>query len=129
MLIKYSEELYAQMEAQLENINGSLKEAIQNLTESLFCITTALNLLKRFIHEHPFKDPEDEVDFFKHVKPRFYSWYIYVVELYHILSAVPSGTDQMIRDYFMDELKIINRYFTIHQFYYQYFLRISRNMR
>ncbi|WP_276348951.1 RteC domain-containing protein [Daejeonella sp. JGW-45] len=123
MLIKYTEELYAQMEAQLENINGSLKEAIQNLTESLFCITTTLNHLKKFIQEHPFKDPEDEIDFFKNIKPRFYCWYIYVIELYQILSAVPSGTDQMIRDFFMDELKIINRYFTIHQFYYQYFLR------
>lgn len=123
MLVEYSEKLYTQMEVQLENINGSLNEAIQNLTESLYCITATLNLLKQLIKEHPFEDSDAEINFFKKIKPRFYCWYIYVVELYNILSAVPVGTDQMIRDYFMDELKIINRYFTIHQFYYQYFLR------
>lgn len=123
MLVEYSEKLYVQMETQLENINGSLKESVQNLTESLYCITTALGVLKKFIKEHPFKDSTAEIDFFKKVKPKFYCWYIYVVELYHILSVVPVGTDQMIRDYFMDELKLINRYFTIHQFHYQYFLR------
>ena len=71
MLIKYTEELYSQMEAQLENINGSLKEAIQNLTESLYCITTTLELLKRFIREHPFEDSLAEIDFFKKIKPKF----------------------------------------------------------
>ena len=123
MLINYTTKLYSQMEAQLENINGSLKEAVQNLTESLYCITTTLALLKKFVREHPFEDSEAEIEFFKNIKPKFYCWYIYVVELHNILSALPVGTDQMIRDYYLNEMSVIKRFFTMHEFHYQYYLR------
>lgn len=111
------------MEDQLNSINGSLKESTTNLTESLYCITGTLEQLKKHVQEHPFESEQEQIDFFKNTKPRFYCWYIYVIELHHILLTVPVGTDQMIRDYFMDELKLVNRYFTLHQFYYQYFVR------
>ena len=115
--------LYAGMQTQLEHINGSLKVSVQNLTSSLVCIASTLELLKAFIREHPFENPEAEIHFFKYTKPRFYCWYIYVVELHNILATVPVGTDQMIRDYYMDELGIINRCFKIYSFSYQYYLQ------
>src|SRR3546814_5431501 len=40
----------------------------------------------------------------------------------HILSAVPVGTDQMVRDYYMNELGVINRFIRQHAFGYEYYL-------
>ncbi|TCC95005.1 RteC domain-containing protein [Pedobacter hiemivivus] len=123
MSVNHMELLYAGMQTQLEHINGSLKASVQNLTSSLVCIASTLELLKAFIREHPFETPDAEIYFFKYTKPRFYCWYIYVVELHNILATVPVGTDQMLRDYYMDELGIINRCFKVYSFSYQYYLQ------
>lgn len=123
MLTHEIEKLYSRMLEQLEGINGSLKDSVQNLTESLFCIALAMNALKNLVSQNPFGSPAEEITFFKYTKPRFYCWYIYTVELHNILSAVPVGTDQMVRNYFMDELGMVNRCFNIYSFAYQYYLK------
>lgn len=122
MSVNHLEQIYSGMQAQLEHINGSLRASIQNLTSSLVCIASTMDRLKAFIREHPFENSQAEILFFKYTKPRFYCWYIYAIELHNILANVPVGTDQMIRDYFMDELGIINRCFKTYSFSYQYYL-------
>lgn len=122
MLTKYTEELYSGMREQLETLNGSINESVKELTTSLSCIASTMERLKQLIRANPFEGPEDEILFFKYTKPRFYRWHIYVVELHNILSAVPVGTDQMIRDYYMNELAMVNRCFRIYAFTYQYYL-------
>ncbi|WGQ08967.1 RteC domain-containing protein [Pedobacter gandavensis] len=121
MSAEFIEKLYAGMQVQLENINGTLKEPVHNLTSSLDCITSTLERIKVFIRENPFETTEAEIYFFKYTKPRFYCWYIYVIELNNIIATVPIGTDQMIRDYYMEELSIVNRCFKIYSFSYQYY--------
>lgn len=123
MLKQDTEALYADMLEQLDRINGSLKESVQNLTDSLFCITSTMGKLKRMVGQSTFGSQQEEIHFFKYTKPKFYCWYIYVVELHNILSAVPVGTDQMVRNYFMDELGMVNRCFNIYSFAYQYYLK------
>jgi hypothetical protein len=118
-----TERLYSGMLEQLEKINGSIKESVKNLTDSLFCVASVMEQLKRFVRSNPFSDEGDEIEFFKYTKPRFYAWYIYLVELHNVLLTVPIGTDQMIRDYYMDELGTVNRCFRIYSFAYQYYLK------
>lgn len=108
---------------ELENFNGSIKGSIENLSASLTLIRETLQSLREYLCVNPFSSKEQEIAFFKHTKPRFYSWQIYCIELHHILAAVPIGTDQMIRDYYMNELNILDRFFKLHAFYYQYYLR------
>lgn len=122
MEIKDTEKLYSGMLRQLDKINGSIKESVQNLTASLSCVALVMNQLKHGVKASPFSDDQQEITFFKYTKPRFYCWYIYIVELHNILCGVPVGTDQMIRDYYMDELGIVNRCFRIYSFNYQYYL-------
>lgn len=97
------EELFSTMLGELETINGSMKESVHNLDESLSCITTTIDQLKHLVRRHPFADEQEEIFFFKYTKPRFCSWSVYVVELHHILTSVPVGTDQMIRDYYFSD--------------------------
>nr|WP_068891028.1 RteC domain-containing protein [Pedobacter panaciterrae] len=122
MLENFVENLYCDLYKQLESINGSLKDPIKNLTASLLCISSVLNELKRYISVHGFETEQDEIRFFKYVKPRFYCWHIYVIELNNLVAATPIGTEQMLKDYYLDELKVINRCFSLYQFNYQYYL-------
>ncbi|MDR2269530.1 MAG: RteC domain-containing protein [Sphingobacterium sp.] len=123
MLAKEIETRYTNMIEELENFNGSIKGSIENLSASLTLIRETLQSLREYLCVNPFSSKEQEIAFFKHTKPRFYSWQIYCIELHHILAAVPIGTDQMIRDYYMNELNILDRFFKLHAFYYQYYLR------
>lgn len=116
------ENLYSGMLEQLGYINGSIKESVQNLNESLSCIADTINELRERIRRHPFEDETDEINFFKYTKPRFCAWQTYVVELHKILSSVPVGTDQMVRDYYMEEIGVVNRFFRLHAFHHQYYV-------
>ena len=122
MTRKDTETLYADMLEQLETINGSVRGHIQNLTESLYCTVSALNRLRELVRAHKFPNDDAEIDFFKYQKPHIHCWHIYVIELHHILVGVPVGTDKEIRDYYTDELGIINRFFRRYPFQYQYYL-------
>lgn len=127
MLAKETENLYSGMLEQLGDINGSIRESVQSLSASLSCIAVTINDLKERIRRHPFEDDHDEIAFFKYTKPRFFSWNIYVVELHHILTSTPVGTDQMIRDYYIGEMEVFHRFFRQHAFHYQYYLQDEKS--
>lgn len=123
MLATEIESKYAILIEELENINGSIKESEENLSASLLLIRESLQSLKEYIRINRFSNDEQEITFFKYTKPRFYCWQIYYIELHHILTNVPIGTEQMITDYYNGELSIVERFLKLHAFYYQYYLR------
>ncbi|MGB3108274.1 RteC domain-containing protein [Sphingobacterium siyangense] len=131
MLSREIENLYSAMLKQLDEINGSLRDSIKNLGESLLLIKSTVTSLRQYIRNHPFINDQQEISFFKYTKPRFAAWQIYCVELNNIISSVPIGTDEMIKEYYENELSIIDRFFKVYAFYYQYYLKneISNDQR
>lgn len=120
---KEIDSLYSEMLDQLQEINGSVQSSIVNLGASLSIMKDAMRSLKTHIQVQSFLNEEQEITFFKYVKPRFAAWQAYYIELHNILSSTPIGTDQMIRDYYIYELGIIDRFFKINAFYYQYYIK------
>jgi hypothetical protein len=121
-LSKFADELYNQMEEQLKKVNNSIDSGISKLAESMHTVTTQLNSLKKFVKENGFLNDQEEIKCFKIIYPKFYSWYIYLSEEFNITTNVPIGTEQMIRDYYLQEIALIKRYFNQNQFSYQYYL-------
>ncbi len=118
----FIENMYSNMLEKLSFINGSTRESLQKLNESLSCIANTINELRESLKHRPSEDETDEINFFKYTKPRFCAWQTYVVELHKILSSVPVGTDQMVRDYYIEEIGVVNRFFRFHAFHYQYYV-------
>jgi hypothetical protein len=121
-LIEKADLLYVGLEEQLIVIDASIETPLKKLSDSLFIIYNALADLKALLTEIPFNNSSDEIRFFKQVKPKFYRWYICKMEIYNIQAAVPVGTDDMIRDYYMKELTLIKRNFNQQPFEFQYYL-------
>lgn len=121
-LLKFSEQMYGELEDQLETINESLSSGFEKFSDSLYATTKDIIELKKTISEHQFENEMQEMAFFKNVFPKFYARLIYSSEEYNIALTIPEGTDQMIRDYYLQELAIVKRNFNHHQFAYQYFL-------
>src|SRR5690606_26040183 len=78
--------------------------------------------VQQLVKTNPFKDDQAEIYFFKYIKPKFQSWHIYIVELHHVISMIPISTDQVIKKYYLHELKVISRFFKRYALYYQYYL-------
>lgn len=94
---------------------------VRRLTSALNAISAALSRLKQHLREIPFLDQQQEIDFFKNDKPLFIAEQVYAVELYTIETGKPLVDDQLIRTYYEQELRYIKRFFTQHQFLYQYY--------
>lgn len=117
------EKLYADMIGQLESIHEPIKgSSVENLGDRLACTLKTLVSLREIVRREPFNNDEDEIHFYKYIKPRFQCWHIYVIELHHLVTGVPVGTDKMIRNYYLEEFKAIDRFLKRYAFAYQYYL-------
>ncbi len=118
---EFIEDLYSKLtEALHESI---LKEPnlTKRLAASLDKIRSTLQALKSNIEVEPFSTSANEIEFFKHTKPKFYALFIYELERYHIEINKPLSTNQDLLAYYHEELHSVQRFFRQNQFLYQYF--------
>lgn len=73
------------------------------------------------MEKHPFKDTQEQIDFFKYVKPSIYQWQIYHTELYTVETGFPLGDTEKQIAYLSQELRYTERFFQQYAFFYQYF--------
>jgi len=122
MLPQYAKQEYLRMEDELEAIaKDHRNEPLQRMTAALQCARHTLDRLMDHLNRNPFRDKQEEILFFKSVKPRFYCHYIFEVMLYNLVSGAPLGDPQLLRAYYLDELRFIQRDFRQQSFLYQYF--------
>jgi len=121
---KFVDELYYKLEGELIGLGNTTEFYPRRLA----AISSALKELKEHILLEGFLTDWDEIMFFKFIKPRFYMLYIYEVEFFNLISGVPVGTDDMVRDYYISELSFIKRFYSLHSFLYDYYSREEEAM-
>nr|WP_121271728.1 RteC domain-containing protein [Pedobacter schmidteae] len=89
--------------------------------ESISLINAFLAVVRERVTMVAFKDQLEEIYFFKFEKPEYYALKIYEVSLFGILNQRPVGTDEMLRDYYLEELTFISRFFKQYSFLYEYY--------
>jgi len=94
---------------------------INRLSSSLNCVAIALDKLKTWVDEQGFESEAAEIEFFKVHKPRFYCWKIYLVEQYGIVNNLPKGSSEMQRQYYLNELALLERTHNQHRQIWQYY--------
>ena len=113
--------LYEKME---DRIKGVREESFPLLKETSQCITICeetLKELKKQMEKHPLKDAKDEVEFFKEMKPKFYSQFIYYVKIFHIEINRPTASDKVQTSYLESHLMRIKHFFDNNLDFYQYY--------
>lgn len=113
--------LLKQLEQDLEQSSFQTDGPLEKLTKALKLIRQALNKLKSFVQEYPFKSQPEQIIFFKYTKPSVYQWQIYYTELYTIENGFPFGDAERQIDYLTQELHYIERFFQQYAFLYQYY--------
>lgn len=108
-MIQFTSRLKKEIDVKIEQIECSEVSAVTKSLEASRLLADAFNQLKTFIISYNFQDEEEEILFFKEIKPRFCFRLIYYRKIYNIEMNRPAGTDNQ-REYLCEILNDINRY-------------------
>ena len=120
MINEFSRRLQEQLELDLENLGYQAVSPLTKFNSSIGLIREALKKLKAYFDDHPC-DKEEEIYFFKYIKPNIYRWKIYYSELYTIEENLPTGSVDEQINHLKQENYHIERFFGQYQFQYQYY--------
>lgn len=106
---------------QLQRIDLEENNIITKAQKSIVCIKCTLSKLKIFIMNYTFKNEEEEILFFKEIKPGILSQLIYYVKINNIESKRPMGSLDIQQNYLFRELEKLTLYFNSHLEFYRYY--------
>ena len=120
------------MQEYFENIIETLQENIRELSMEIdnpivfseLAVKLSLDTLselKKYVLEHPFQNIEDEIWFFKNIKPKILSKLIYHNSVFRIETKKPNGGEKIIRKYYEAQLAKLKNYFENNLEFYKYY--------
>lgn len=112
----------------LKNLNEQLNftdleidDPIQRSESAINIIINSIEKLKVIFEKEKPKSIEQEIDFFKNIKPKFTSKLIYYNAIYKIETKKPYGGERIVRKYLNNELDKLKRYFDNNLDFYKYY--------
>ena len=108
-MIQFIYSLKKEVDVKVEQIECSEVSVITKSLEAPRVLADAFKQLKLFVLSHNFKNDDDEISFFKEIKPRLCFRLIYYRKVYNIEMNRPIGIDKQ-REYLCDILNDINKY-------------------
>lgn len=106
---EYVTKLRKETDELVDCIESSEGNILKKSVEASHVLAEAFNQLKSFIASYEFKNEEEEITFFKEIKPKFCYRLIYYRKLYNIEMNRPAGSEKQ-REYLNGELDEINKY-------------------
>jgi len=120
-VIEYCQKLITELDEETNFYSSEIGDTLQ-LSEKLIELTLKkISLLKRFIDDKGFEKTEDEIYFFKELKPKIVSKLIYYNAIYKIESKRPYGGERNIKKYLNNELSKLKRFFDNNLEFYKYY--------
>jgi hypothetical protein len=124
-MIEETTRLYANMNEELEVIAMTSDNILQRAERSYFVVEHSLKELKEYILSYTFKDKDEEIKFFKEIKPMFLAELIYFMEVYQVESwKSPVGRHEEIAHYGLGA-KRVDFYFKRYNELYTYYRKGS----
>jgi len=108
-MIQFTSRLKNEVDAEIEQIERAEINTMAKSLEASRVLRKAFKQLKAFILSYNFQGDEEEILFFKEIKPRLCFRLIYYQKLYNIEMDRPTGIDKQ-REYLTEILNDINRY-------------------
>ena len=110
-MIQFISSLKKEVDLKIEQIECSEVSVITKSFEASLVLADAFNQLKAFILSYTFESEDEEIMFFKEIKPRLCFRLIYYRKIYNIEMNRPIGVDKQ-REYLNEILNDINKYNT-----------------
>lgn len=118
---EFSNNLYDQLENELTEIGINYANILDSSRELYLKIIPLIKSLKQFIIKYKFENKNEEIHFFKNIKPKFLSKLVYYQKIFNIQSRLPIGMRSDINSYYLKQLESINNYFNDNQDFIRYY--------
>jgi hypothetical protein len=115
------EKWLVELQAEIAMLDSEAIAPTERLKHTLPLIAGVINDIKAEVIENGFAVEEEEIYFFKHIKPAFYALQLFELSLHDLVIRKPMGTMEMITAFFEDELLYISRFFKTNAFHYYYY--------
>jgi hypothetical protein len=125
---RIAEKFHAALESQLAAAMLNGQSPTEQYRSSILICKKAMTKMKRFISNYAFEDVKEEINFFKEIKPLFYSKYIYFINVYNYLIQYPAGGEEAVKAYINFHLADLQRFFDNNKAFYQYYRSGSTQM-
>lgn len=116
-----TERFFNAMENQLSEITSNGESPIEQYRLSIRICKKAMSKLKSYVASYAFESLGEEIHFFKEVKPKFYSKYIYYINVYNFLTQKPTGGENIQTDYIKMHLFELKTFFDHNRAFYSYY--------
>lgn len=116
-----SNQLLIELNEQLQFIDIEIDDKIKRCEKAIEVIIKGIEKLKKLFIKENFKTQEQEINFFKNVKPKFTSKLIFYNAVYKIETKKPYGGERIVKKYFNNELDKLKRYFDNNLDFYKYY--------
>lgn len=116
----FIENIYKDLNVSLSNIERKTINKIQTSQEIVAAYYESLLALKSFVSQYTFKSEQEEIHFFKQVKPSLLGELLYHNKIIEIEINIPPGTDEDVINYYNCHIQHITRFFKKHKDFYQY---------
>ncbi|WP_165045284.1 RteC domain-containing protein [Dysgonomonas sp. ZJ709] len=118
---KYTNKLMQDLNNQLKLIDSEKESAFVKAPNAIRLLENAFVELKVFITEYNFNDEEEEIHFFKVVKPQLFSKLIYYRKVYGIETMKPNGSIDSQKLYLKAGLDHLKAFFDRNSDFYKYY--------
>lgn len=118
---QFVKELQQEMRNALEKVSITSTNSLQQAERSYFALNGILRKLREFIHGYEFRNKEEEIRFFKEIRPFFSKELIFHNEYYHLEANRPIGDPDVIKDYYRRETERVRIYLQRNQTLYNYY--------
>ncbi|MCG6189974.1 RteC domain-containing protein [Maribellus maritimus] len=109
-MVKYVTKLRKEMDDAIDRIESSDSNILKKSLEASHVLAEAFDQLKTFFLSYKFMDEEEEINFFKEIKPKICYRLIYYRKLYNIEMNRPVAGTCRQKEYLCGELDSINKY-------------------
>ena len=114
MNAKINEQLHDLTE-QLNFIDIEIDNQISQCEEAIEICIKALDNIKKIVQKINFGSQEDEIKFFKEMKPNILSKLIYYNAIYNIEAKKPYGGERILKKYLNNELSKLRQIIPIYE--------------
>lgn len=106
-----AEEMLSRINAEIKLLNYDNDITADDALHMVKFITPLYSQLRKLVSDYVFPTNEDEILFFKEIKPNILDKYLYFSKVYNIEMKCPIGNNEIIKEYLNQELEELTRFF------------------
>ncbi len=109
-MINFIKKLQTEIQGNIDSLERSDLNIIKKSLEASRILDDASDRLREFLISYDFPNEDEEIEFFKEIKPRIFCKQIYYRKIYNIEMGRPPGSIDAQKEHLENELVAINKY-------------------